>query len=201
MVLAPSAAIIYRPVKKKNRRSVNRSGNGLQNCPWHRLARSRAISDRSDLLGRGAHLAQNVCSEFLIRQGDERVKVEEIDLSKQPTLVRVLPLPSFGTVSLRRGLLIFRLCAIQPLLDFTESFNTPFFHSNPLPGKPIYFAAPELLLSLRSEISTIIAIWAFANRELLYLAHNLRVSVVACVFSDRLSSEDRLAIHPTWLSN
>ena len=54
-----------------------------------------------------------------------------------------------------------RLPSIR-ILDFTESFLTPFSPDQPLPGTPMQVAAPEQLMGFRGEISTAIDIWSFA---------------------------------------
>jgi serine/threonine protein kinase len=68
------------------------------------------------------------------------------------------------------------------ILDFTESFQTPFHPDYHLPGTPICFAAPELLLSFPSEITTSIDIWAFAC-----IAYQLFVKqeLFQCIFGTR----------------
>jgi serine/threonine protein kinase len=91
------------------------------------------------------------------------------------------------------------------ILDFTESFQTPFHPDYHLPGTPICFAAPELLLSFPSEITTSIDIWAFAC-----IAYQLFVKqeLFQCIFGTRsehlaymivvLGGKDRMPEQAFW---
>ena len=59
------------------------------------------------------------------------------------------------------------------LIDFSESFRLPFRpDSQPLPGTPWRFAAPELLLSLPAEVSLSIDIWALGCAIYMLLGHS-----------------------------
>ena len=49
------------------------------------------------------------------------------------------------------------------LIDFTECIYIPFNPGDPWPGTPLSLAAPELLRSFNSEMTTGIDIWAFAS--------------------------------------
>ena len=72
---------------------------------------------------------------------------------------------------------LWALCATSEpsirLIDLSESFRLPFRPgSDPLPGTPKAFAAPELLLKLQNEVTSSIDIWALGCTIYSLLGHD-----------------------------